>query len=74
MRTLFTEAERQWTHLLPQIQTEVAAFVQSINNAAADGNSDLVAEYMGAFSEFFAQSVIDGMRAGRMHSVHQSPN
>lgn len=61
-------------HLLPQIRAEVANFVQTINEAAAEGNSDSVAEHMETFSEFFAQAVIDGMCEGRMRSLQHSTN
>lgn len=60
--------------IIPQVRAEVAEFVRTIADAAAEGDRDYIAQCLDNFSDFFAQSVVDGMRTGRMQSVVHSLN
>lgn len=60
--------------IIPQVRAEVANFVRTITDAAAEGDMDYLGQCLDNFSDFFAQSVVDGMRAGRMQSVVNSLN
>jgi len=60
--------------LMTQIRAEVSDFVRAITEAAENNNANFIAESTETFSAFFAQAVIDGMRAGRMESTTYSVN
>lgn len=66
--------DNAFEELIPQVRAEVADFVRTITDAAAEGDMDYLAQCLNNFSAFFAQAVVDGMRTGRMRSVVHSLN